>query len=152
MSQEIILETNSKRYAPDIHAEATSLVDEILMEELKAIPDKLAFKIGDVAEIAKLKSYVLRYWETEFDALKPKKSKHNQRVYTRKDVEIVLMIKKLLYKDRFSIAGARVALKRLRQDSKKSSAMQGATSKMAEIRNSMEDLLLDISRMKNLFS
>lgn len=71
------------------------------------IPDKLFFKIGEVAEILDLKTHVLRYWETEFDCLKPVKSRTNQRLYRRQDVETALLIKDLLYQQGFTIAGAR---------------------------------------------
>ena len=71
------------------------------------IPNRLFFRIGDVAELAGLEAYVLRYWETEFSVLKPKKSSNGQRQYRRKDVEIVLEIKRLLYEKRYTIEGAR---------------------------------------------
>ena len=63
------------------------LCDEKLKEELLNIPEKMGFKIGEVAELLGIKQYVLRYWETEFDILKPKKASNNQRYYTKKDVE-----------------------------------------------------------------
>ena len=63
----------------------------------------MAFKIGEVAELTELKTYVLRYWESEFEALNPQKSAFNQRMYSRRDVETVLLIKKLLYEEKFSI-------------------------------------------------
>ncbi|PIT99083.1 MAG: MerR family transcriptional regulator [Bdellovibrionales bacterium CG10_big_fil_rev_8_21_14_0_10_45_34] len=75
----------------------------------------MAFKIGEVAEMIGVKQYVLRYWESEFDSLKPKKSKHNQRMYTKKDVENLFFIRKLLHRDGFSIPGARRILHKLRQ-------------------------------------
>ena len=71
------------------------------------IPDKLYFRIGDVARLAGIKPYVLRFWETEFPALGPKKSGSGHRLYRRKDVEMVLEIKRLLYEQRFTIEGAR---------------------------------------------
>jgi|SRR5580692_988370 DNA-binding transcriptional MerR regulator len=71
------------------------------------IPDKLYFRIGDVARLAGIKPYVLRFWETEFPALGPKKSGTGHRLYRRKDVEMVLEIKRLLYEQRFTIEGAR---------------------------------------------
>ncbi|MFO7577550.1 MAG: MerR family transcriptional regulator [Pelovirga sp.] len=75
------------------------------------IPDKLFFKIGEVADLLDLKTHVLRYWETEFDSLKPVKSRSNQRLYRRQDVETALLIKDLLYRQGFTIAGARQQLK-----------------------------------------
>jgi DNA-binding transcriptional MerR regulator len=74
------------------------------------IPDKLYFRIGEVAKLAGIKAYVLRFWETEFPALDPKKSGTGQRLYRRKDVELVLEIKRLLYEKRYTIEGARKLL------------------------------------------
>jgi DNA-binding transcriptional MerR regulator len=71
------------------------------------IPDKLYFRIGEVARLAGIKPYVLRFWETEFPALGPKKSGTGHRLFRRKDVELVLEIKRLLYEQRFTIEGAR---------------------------------------------
>jgi DNA-binding transcriptional MerR regulator len=74
------------------------------------IPDKLYFKIGEVAGLLGVEPYVLRYWETEFTQLTPKKSGTGHRLYRRKDVELLLKIKHLLYEKRFTIEGARQAL------------------------------------------
>jgi DNA-binding transcriptional MerR regulator len=74
---------------------------------VEEIPDKLYFRIGEVARLAGIKPYVLRFWETEFPALMPKKSGTGHRLYRRKDVEAVLEIKRLLYEKRFTIEGAR---------------------------------------------
>ena len=71
------------------------------------IPDKLYFRIGEVARLAGIKPYVLRFWETEFPVLGPRKSGTGHRLYRRKDVEMVLEIKRLLYEQRFTIEGAR---------------------------------------------
>src|SRR6266516_4098291 len=75
------------------------------------IPDKLYFRIGEVARLCRLQAYVLRFWESEFPQLKPVKSSTGQRMYRRRDVESVLRIKKLLYEDGFTIAGARQQLR-----------------------------------------
>lgn len=85
-----------------------------LKAKINEIPDKLGFKIGEVAKYVGVKSYVLRYWETEFESLNPKKSTNGQRFYTRKDIEMALTIRKLLYEDRFSIEGAKAALKKMK--------------------------------------
>jgi DNA-binding transcriptional MerR regulator len=74
------------------------------------IPDKLYFKIGEVSELLGVEPYVLRYWETEFSVLSPKKSGTGHRLYRRKDVELLLRIKHLLYEKRFTIEGARQSL------------------------------------------
>src|SRR5438128_12275234 len=75
------------------------------------IPDKLYFRIGEVSSLCRLPAYVLRFWETEFPQLKPVKSNTGQRMYRRKDVDAVLRIKKLLYEEGFTIAGARQQLR-----------------------------------------
>ncbi len=79
------------------------------------IPDKLFFKIGEVAGLAGVEQHVLRYWEDEIDALKPTKNKSGQRLYQKKDVELVLEIKHLLYAEKFTIAGAKKKLKRFKR-------------------------------------
>ena len=71
------------------------------------IPDKLFFRIGEVSTMLGLEAYVLRYWESEFPSLSPKKSGTGHRLYRRKDVELLLKIKHLLYEKRFTIDGAR---------------------------------------------
>jgi DNA-binding transcriptional MerR regulator len=91
-------------------------METVMMEMTSKIPDRLFFKIGDVAELADVKPYVLRYWETEFPMIAPQKSQAGQRVYRRRDVETVLLIKELLYKERYSIEGARKRIKELRKE------------------------------------
>jgi len=71
------------------------------------IPEKKYFKIGEASKIAGLEPHVLRFWESEFRALSPRKDSGNQRLYTRKDIETILNIKKLLYQENFTIAGAK---------------------------------------------
>ena len=130
-------------------------VDEALKKSLSEIPDKMAFKIGEVAELLDIKTYVLRYWETEFDALKPKKSNHNQRMYTRKDVETALFIKKLLYRDRFSIEGARKALRKVKtevkQEIKKEKELLDTTAVFSETISDVKMLLRQIQTLKARF-
>ena len=75
------------------------------------IPDKIYFKIGEVASIVGVKPHVLRYWESEFATLKPVKSRANQRLYRREDIEQALLIKQLLYQQGFTVSGARKKLK-----------------------------------------
>jgi DNA-binding transcriptional MerR regulator len=77
---------------------------------VEAIPEKLYFKIGEVADIAGVKPYVLRYWESEFNLLRPSKTQTNQRLYRRKEVELILEIRRLLYDEKFTIAGAKRVL------------------------------------------
>ncbi len=78
--------------------------------EAVVIPDKDEFKIGEVCEIAGVKPFVLRYWETEFPELAPLKGSGGQRTYNRADVQLILHIKQLLYEERFTVAGAKKRL------------------------------------------
>ena len=73
----------------------------------KISTDRLFYKIGDISNIADIEPHVLRYWESEFPFLKPRKNKTGQRIYTRKELELVLKIKNLLYKEKYTIAGVR---------------------------------------------
>ncbi len=99
-----------------------------LKAKIEAIPNKMGFKIGEVAKYVGVKQYVLRYWETEFEALHPRKSNNGQRFYTRKDIEMALTIRKLLHEDRFSIEGARAVLKKMKgQKSQIAPILEGTT-------------------------
>lgn len=130
-------------------------IEAEVMKSIQSIPKKMAFKIGEVAEMLEIKQYVLRYWETEFDQLKPRKSKFNQRVYTRKDVETAMLIKKLLYSDRFSIEGARTALKALKTSVKEEKKNQDYVVHTEIIFESSlhraQDLLLSIQKLQNKY-
>ena len=171
MSDSVYDVFNEKRFAPSLRDFSATLFDQQLQKDIAAIPDKLAFKIGEVADIAGVKTYVLRYWETEFDQLAPQKSSKNQRVYLKRDVEIVLMIKKLLYRDRFSIEGARVALTRLKRDLKnmkgtggeieetphevtgagfKTAGRADTAEQLHDLRRQFEDIILHVSTLKQL--
>jgi len=88
------------------------------------IPDKLYFRIGEVSGILGVEPYVLRYWETEFPQLTPKKSGTGHRLYRRKDVELLLLIKRLLYEKRFTIEGARQNLQGMGRTAKEVRAKQ----------------------------
>src|ERR1017187_2444789 len=83
---------------------------EVALQPAPEIPDKLYFKIGEASELLRVEAYVLRYWETEFPVLSPKKSGTGHRLYRRKDVELLLRIKHLLYDKRLPIEGARQSL------------------------------------------
>ena len=86
------------------------------MSDASGIPDKPYFKIGDTARLVGVKPYVLRYWETEFRSLRPEKTRSQQRLYRRRDVELLLRIRHLLYDKRFTIEGARARLRELGHD------------------------------------
>lgn len=145
MVEEVTLSSEAeKRYAPSslpLSANVDVQVDPELAAELSRIPDKLAFKIGEVADLLGVKTYVLRYWETEFDVLKLKKSRHNQRMYEKRDVENLFLIKKLLYRDRFSIEGARAALKKLKKDNVRVKQIKTIAEHIDEARDKVYDLL-----------
>lgn len=112
------------------------------------IPERLYFRIGEVATLCQLPAYVLRFWETEFPQLKPIKSSTGQRMYRRKDVEGVLRIKKLLYEEGFTIAGARQYLRGEGKSDKKQSALPfpvHAVSDLKPIRQGLRDILTLLS-------
>jgi DNA-binding transcriptional MerR regulator len=109
------------------------------------IPDKLYFRIGEVSRLCGLPTYVLRFWETEFPQLKPPKSNTGQRTYRRADVENVVRIKKLLYDEGFTIAGARAQLK---AEGKKKQAplpflvqSDASLSELKQLRQGLRDIL-----------
>jgi DNA-binding transcriptional MerR regulator len=108
------------------------------------IPDKLYFKIGEVSELLGLEPYVLRYWESEFSILSPKKSGTGHRLYRRKDVELLLRIKHLLYEKRFTIEGARQALQSEGRSSKRAASPARKPGRQQEL--FAEDPLPEIRR------
>ena len=109
------------------------------------IPDKLFFRIGEVSTMLGLEAYVLRYWETEFPSLSPKKSGTGHRLYRRKDVELLLRIKHLLYEKRFTIDGARQFLlaeaKSIHQKDIKQEQQALFSDPMPEIRRELAEIL-----------
>jgi DNA-binding transcriptional MerR regulator len=112
------------------------------------IPDKLFFRIGEVARVSGIKQHVLRYWETEFPSIAPKKSGSGHRLYRRKDVELILEIKRLLYEERFTIEGARKFLQHRpkRAPARKPAAAQGELfgsppGEMDLIRKELQEIL-----------
>jgi DNA-binding transcriptional MerR regulator len=108
------------------------------------IPDKLYFRIGEVASLCHLPAYVLRFWESEFPQLKPVKSSTGQRMYRKRDVESVLRIKQLLYDQGFTISGARQQLRSETKTDKTQSAIpfptQG-TQEILHIRQGLREIL-----------
>jgi len=111
------------------------------------IPDKLYFKIGEVSELLGVEPYVLRYWETEFSVLSPKKSGTGHRLYRRKDVELLLRIKHLLYEKRFTIEGARQSLQAESKSPRPKAPKRAqqelfAADPLPEIRRELADILL----------
>ena len=110
------------------------------------IPEKLFYKINEVATITQLKPYVLRYWETEFPMLSPEKDDNDQRRYRRADIELILQIKRLLYDEKFTIAGARKQLKQTRDTgSQKSAPMPVDLQRYRRINSSLGELRRDVN-------
>lgn len=110
------------------------------------IPDKLFFRIGEVARLCSLPAYVLRFWETEFPQLKPSKSNTGQRLYRRKDVENVIRVKKLLYEEGYTISGARQFLKTESRRDRSQSALPFARSgpgpiNLGELKQNLQEVL-----------
>jgi len=104
------------------------------------IPDKLYFRIGEVASLCHLPAYVLRFWESEFPQLKPVKSSTGQRMYRKRDVESVLRIKQLLYEQGFTISGARQQMRAETKSDKTQAAIPFPTQPAAEIQHIRQGL------------
>jgi len=108
------------------------------------IPDKLYFRIGEVATLCRLPAYVLRFWESEFPQLKPVKSSTGQRMYRKRDVESVLRIKQLLYEQGFTISGARQHLRAENKSDKTQTAIpfpSHSPSEIQHIRQGLREIL-----------
>ena len=147
--------SNAETQKADSQSMPSVLVDAELLAEIGSIPDRFGFKIGDVAELLGIKQYILRYWEQEFEVLKPKKASNNQLLYTKKDVENAFLIKKLLYRDRFSIEGARQALRdvkfALKKEKNFSDALQKMDEKNTDMIQQVQGFVRDVQRIKKLF-
>jgi DNA-binding transcriptional MerR regulator len=120
---------------------------DALLQPTPEIPDKLYFKIGEVSDLLGVEAYVLRYWESEFPVLSPKKSGTGHRLYRRKDVELLLRIKHLLYDKRFTIEGARQSLQsearapKQAQAPKRVQAELFATDPLPDIRRELQEIV-----------
>ncbi|OHB33108.1 MAG: MerR family transcriptional regulator [Desulfuromonadaceae bacterium GWC2_58_13] len=110
------------------------------------IPDKLYFKIGEVANLIGVKPHVLRYWESEFAIFRPTKSRTNQRLYRRRDIELALTIKDLLHRQRLTIAGAKKIL-----NSKTTGGVGGEASALQSSRDRqlLQEIRRDLLRLRN---
>jgi DNA-binding transcriptional MerR regulator len=126
--------------APRKKSTGKHAADEVL------IPDKLYFRIGEVATLCRLPAYVLRFWESEFPQLKPIKSSTGQRMYRKRDVESVLRIKQLLYEQGFTISGARQQLRAETKSDKSQTAIPFPTQAAPEIQHIRQGLreILDL--------
>ncbi|MCH7496483.1 MAG: MerR family transcriptional regulator [Candidatus Marinimicrobia bacterium] len=111
---------------------------------------KLYYSIGEVSEITGLKSYVLRYWETEFPNLAPAKNRAGNRIYTEKNISIILDIKRLLYEERFTIEGARQHFKSRQSDNDGASnslASASAIRKHEMARNTLKNVQQSLAEL-----
>jgi DNA-binding transcriptional MerR regulator len=116
-----------------------------------SVPDKLFFRMGEVSQLVGVEAYVLRYWESEFKGLSPKKSSSGQRMFRRKDVELLLQIKHLLYERKFTIEGARKWLaehpktektkETVRRSTVSQAAMFPSPNPLPEIRREVAEIL-----------
>lgn len=122
--------------------EENNVTQDRLFEELQ--PDRMFYKIRDVAKILDVKTHVLRYWETEFPTLNPQKNKNGQRVYTKKDVEMAMEIKRLLHVEKYSIAGARRLLKKKKGGKETSSALEALRSTREELASLLATLQMEV--------
>lgn len=102
------------------------------------VPDKLYFRIGEVAELTSLRPSILRFWETEFEQLRPVKSSSGQRLYSKNNVEFIFTIKKLLYTERLTIEGARKKISELKSNI---SATRGKNKEITILREVREELI-----------
>ena len=113
------------------------------------LPDKLYFKIGEVAAIVGVAPYVLRYWESEFSVVKPNKTRSQHRLYRRKDVEALLHIKRLLHDERFTIEGAR---KRLRVLQRAEQVQSAPSSPDRSYRRILTEVRKEIAALRKMLS
>ncbi len=124
----------TSRMSPKKKNSKSSKTNEIL------IPEKLYFRIGEVARLCRLPAYVLRFWETEFPQLKPVKSSTGQRMYRKRDVESVVRIKRLLYEEGYTIAGARQHLRDEGKTDKTQVTLPFPTNSPADLRHLRQGL------------
>ena len=113
------------------------------------VPDKLYFKIGEVSKILGVKPYVLRFWETEFDLLKPGKAPSRHRLYKKRDVELLLEIKRLLYTENFTIEGARKKLKENKKEERKQLKLSLPDT---AYKNALAKVVKDLQALKKMLS
>ena len=109
--------------------------------ELIRIPDKVYFKIGEVCQLTGVKAHTLRYWESEFSIIKPRRASSQQRLYRRVDVENILRIKKMLQEDGMTLAGTRKSLARQPKSDMKGSLVKNETKLIVEIKSQLIALI-----------
>lgn len=115
-----------------------------------SIPEKKYYKIGEVSRFFALEPHVLRFWESEFSIIRPKKDSGNQRLYRRKDLESIFRIKKLLYEDKFTIAGAREKLKEVERE--RGSTDAASPPENRELKESLVLIRKGLEEIKDILS
>ncbi len=120
------------------------MAKKITKPKPQPIPEKLYYKIGEVSQITGVEPYVLRYWESEFKVINPGRTNSKQRLYRRKDLELILEIKRLLYEEKFTIAGAKKKLQKMKAEQEKQLALKFPDKKYQEallrVRQDLEEL------------
>jgi DNA-binding transcriptional MerR regulator len=118
------------------------------------IPNKQYFKIGEVSSLTQLETYVLRYWETEFKNIRPVRMGSNQRLYRRKDVETILEIKKLLYEEGFTIAGAKKKIVQVHKAEKESPVVkeEPAPLPFEPLKNLLQEVRNELTEIRQVLS
>jgi DNA-binding transcriptional MerR regulator len=124
--------------------------EPVSMTQVELLPEgKLYYRIGEVAKITGVKPHVLRYWETEFRWMAPPKSRSKQRLYRRKDIEMILVIKRLLYEERYTIAGARQQLRELGLSKALESGPVATAAAQAAAHSPIDDLRTGYRRVRS---
>ncbi len=131
----------------ELQKETPGGLDQSLQQEIQNIPHKLSFKISEVSDLLGIKPHVLRYWEMEFSSLHPKKMSNGQRLYFKKDVAMALLIKKLLYRDKFSVRGAKKVLSELKKESRTHQKQSTKQTKVLKDLESMREIIADLREL-----
>lgn len=118
------------------------------LREERLIPDKLYFRISEVSKLTGLEPYVLRYWESEFKMIKPIRTKSRHRLYKRKDLEIILEIKKLLYEEQYTIAGAKKRLEEIVKEEREDLS----PAPKNDLEKVLQDILAELKSLRNSLS
>ncbi|MCY4512234.1 MAG: MerR family transcriptional regulator [Bdellovibrionales bacterium] len=128
------------------------LSDSRLLEEVQAefalLPDKMNFKIGEAAKLLGIKPHILRYWEEEFSLLKPRKFTNNQRLYFKKDMELLILIKSLLYQYNLSVKGVRKHLSKYYYELNHKKSQPPQKKQTSEAAQKLKDLIEEINEIK----
>lgn len=143
-----VIQPSATGLTPEDFRLPVHVVDDELLRELAQIPQRMGFKIGEVAEMVGVKPYVLRYWESEFPALRPKKAGNQQRYYTRREVECAFIVRKLLHRDKYSVEGAKAVLKSVFETAqKKLQLLEGEKRQKKEFKSL---LIRHLNRLQSL--